>query len=179
MEFLTFKNFTIHPNIQKAFLFLDGTQSAIIDTLSFINFLKQMQTSPEIMVVIGSDLPNRIDFIKTKLAESNVIATSFSINQIKNLLITQKVGTYLYLFAQWQTISAVKQAAMEVGFSNEEIQCKGYGNKEEMVFCVKCYKLNLKSSNHEIICEYCSSLLDVTNQYSIKLDAYLGNIKVK
>lgn len=79
-------------------------------------------------------------------------------------------------------INSVKEMAYISGFTDDEIQYKGLGQKKEKIMCVKCYSLNQNQMDDEvdvIICKHCNAMLEVSNHYSKRHAAYLGYIKDK
>ena len=98
--------------------------------------------------------------------------------KILPILSTAKMGTKLYLIGEWAMVLDIKQLALDFGFTEEEINVKGIGEKPEHVFCVKCYHINKKPEKTVIQCEKCHQKLDVSSHYSRHHDAYLGFISL-
>lgn len=98
--------------------------------------------------------------------------------KVNPILSTAKMGTKLYLIGDWKMVLDLKQQAFDAGFTNDEIIIKGIGEKEEHVFCVKCYHLNKKTERKELECVNCHQKLEVSNHYSWRHDAFLGFISL-
>lgn len=168
--------FHLPANSRKVLLFID--ESAIFESLAIIYslffnkietylYVKTERKQGGTMSYVQNLLPNRISFI-----------SSCSYQEIFPILNEQVMGTKLFISGTWPMISEVKKIAYTAGFTDEEIQYKGIGQKNETVFCVKCYHLNRKKNEYKIICEHCNTVLDVSTHFSRRLDAYLGYIKV-
>lgn len=104
--------------------------------------------------------------------------STFSMMDVSNILSQQRIGTHLFICGKWSMIQAIKEKAYNVGFTESEIQTMGIGPKEEKVFCVKCYSYNLMKKENNILCEHCNTLLNVSNHFSKRLNAYLGYIHI-
>lgn len=94
----------------------------------------------------------------------------------------QRMGSYLYIAAPWSQFKFIKQLADEIGFSEEEAQFIGYGEKEKKVFCCRCHGITrLEVEQKELLevnCIHCDLLLEISNHYSRLRDAYLGYVDV-
>ncbi|MCL7748513.1 dimethylamine monooxygenase subunit DmmA family protein [Halalkalibacter alkaliphilus] len=116
---------------------------------------------------------------RLKEIESNTYITMFWKNEINILLANQKIGTKLFIFGSWKMVNKLKRAALNQGFTNEDLYGIGYGEKEKNVYCIKCSKLNhMYEQINEIMCEQCQSTLNVSNHYSSRIDAYLGYLVI-
>lgn len=102
----------------------------------------------------------------------------FSMVDAASILTQQLIGTHLFISGKWPFVQAIKEQACSAGFSEDEITTLGIGPKEEKVFCVKCYSYNRKVHEKEISCEHCHTHLQVSNHYSRRHQAYLGNIRI-
>ena len=51
------------------------------------------------------------------------------------------MGTQLYISAKWDDAVMIFSAAIEAGFSEDEIQTLISGEKRRYVYCMKCYHL--------------------------------------
>ncbi|WP_379970287.1 hypothetical protein [Ectobacillus sp. sgz5001026] len=89
----------------------------------------------------------------------------------------QTMGTKLCLSGTWPFVDLAVKAAHNAGFTDEEIQYRGFGPKEEKVFCIKCYHLNKKQD--EQVCDNCQTRLSVSQLFSKRHGAYLGYINIR
>ncbi len=92
----------------------------------------------------------------------------------------QKIGTYLYAAAEWNTLKEVVFLAKKLGYSSEEAQFIGVGEKEKRVFCCRCHFIsNLRSPLHtgdQMSCSACGMKLELSDHYSPIKEAYLGYV---
>jgi dimethylamine monooxygenase subunit C len=96
---------------------------------------------------------------------------------IAHWLTQQKMGTYLYVCLPWKELHPIKLKIEEVGFSEEEYQWFGHGNKTKNVFCCRCHEITeVANEEVEITCPYCQLLLEVSDHYSALRHAYLGYV---
>lgn len=92
-------------------------------------------------------------------------------------LTSQKMGTYLYGALEWSKLSSIKVLAEDIGFSVEEAQYMGYGNRRINVFCCRCHGLTeVDSGVEKVNCIHCQLLLEVSEHYSSLREAYLGYV---
>jgi dimethylamine monooxygenase subunit C len=96
---------------------------------------------------------------------------------IAHWLSQQMMGTYLYVSLPWKELNSIKRKIKEVGFSEEEYQCFGYGEKTKNVFCCRCHGITEAANEEvEIACPHCQLLLEVSDHYSSLRDAVLGYV---
>jgi dimethylamine monooxygenase subunit C len=89
----------------------------------------------------------------------------------------QLMGTYLYVALPWKEINSIKLKVEEIGYSDEEYQCFGYGEKIKNVFCCRCHGItNVRYEDVEIACPNCHLLLEVSDHYSSLRDAFIGYV---
>lgn len=168
------KNFT--TNAKKILLFLED--SMFFEHVSLIDDLISKKIETEIYIK-AEQIPVEIKrYVQDRFPKQSPYLSSFSILEIPHLLNHQVIGSRLFISGEWPTIHAVKEEAYKIGFSEDEIQTVGIGSKEEKVFCAKCYSYNVKKKENELLCEHCHTLLDVSNHFSKRHDAYLGYIKL-
>ncbi|KMY42719.1 dimethylamine monooxygenase subunit DmmA family protein [Peribacillus loiseleuriae] len=167
--------FELHHGCQKMLLFID--QSALFVNLAEIDFLSLKNIEFNVFVIAEEKDPV-LDYLQHKHGNNIKILSSFTADNIQAVLDQQLIGTKLFISGDWPLVRDVKQAAYEAGFTDAEIQTKEIGKKEEKVYCVKCYNHNEKTNSSEIKCEHCHTVLDVSNHFSKRLDAYLGYIQV-
>lgn len=87
----------------------------------------------------------------------------------------QKMGSYLYFAGGWDKLYEVKRFAEEIGYSSEEAQYMGIGQRMIRVFCCRCHGINECEDHIEVIhCSHCDLSLAVTDHYSPIRNAYLG-----
>ena len=94
---------------------------------------------------------------------------------VRDCLSTQKIGTFLHLYAAWELIEPIRQIAAEIGFTEKEMEVIGFGEKAKNVFCPCCQKMSTATSDDSVIfCQHCGQKLSVSSHYSRRLDAFLG-----
>lgn len=141
------------PNKHKYLLFTD--RSGLLDSLPII-------------VALGYQGLNIEVYFEQSVGK-------FDEREIKPLLSGQKIGTELLLMGGWPTVAKLEKWAKQAGFTEDEIQLRGIGDKETNVFCIKCYRIVTKSVREErMACDYCGAALAVSDHYSPRLEAYLG-----
>ncbi|MBM7693625.1 hypothetical protein JOC77_003069 [Peribacillus deserti] len=93
-------------------------------------------------------------------------------------LSSQKMGCYLYIAVSRKYLYQIMCLAEAAGFSEEEVQLIGYGDKEIHLFCCRCHsitELAAAANKHaEQLCSCCGLLLTVSSHYSPLRNAYLG-----
>ncbi|HLO11018.1 MAG TPA: dimethylamine monooxygenase subunit DmmA family protein [Pseudoneobacillus sp.] len=96
---------------------------------------------------------------------------------IEQWLSKQKMGTYLYVALPWNKLLETKRLIEKIGFTEEEVQCIGYGHKQIHVFCCRCHGITTVTNGEDFIpCQYCQLELEITDHYSSLRDAYLGYV---
>jgi AraC-like DNA-binding protein len=155
-------------------------ESTLFESLAIIYYLELINIETHIYIDLNLQEEGTKKFLQKRFPNSVGIASSFSEDNIFPILDQQLIGSKLYISGLWPMISDIKKISYTAGFTDEEILINGIGEKNEKVFCVKCYQLNHKQldSELEFTCKYCNSTLDVSNHYSKRLEAYLGYIKV-
>jgi dimethylamine monooxygenase subunit C len=100
----------------------------------------------------------------------------FQVSPILNrLLCQQKMGTFVYAALPWDAISYYKLFFEKAGFSDEEYQCIGFGERRIRVFCCRCHGISeVLHGEQEVTCQHCQLHLEITSHYSKLKDAYLG-----
>jgi dimethylamine monooxygenase subunit C len=89
----------------------------------------------------------------------------------------QKMGTYLYVVLPNDQLQQAKLVAEVTGFSDEEAQYIGYGEKVTRVYCCRCHGINeMKIAEIEILCDHCGLELSVSDHYSVFHNAVLGYV---
>jgi len=119
-----------------------------------------------------------MEYLQQRHGDHIVSISSFTDEEIQSILDKQMMGTKLFISGSWSMVREVKEIAYAAGFTDEEIQAREIGEKEEKVYCVKCYKFSRKTESNELACEHCNTLLDVSGHYSKTLDSYLGYIHI-
>jgi dimethylamine monooxygenase subunit C len=98
-------------------------------------------------------------------------------SQLSKYLKDQKMGTYLYLCLPNDQLQQAKLVAVFTGFSDEEAQYIGYGEKVTRVYCCRCHGINETTSTvEEMICRQCGLELSVSDHYSVHHNAVLGYV---
>jgi hypothetical protein len=96
----------------------------------------------------------------------------------------QKMGTYLYIAAEWKRLEQLKKVAEEVGFTSEEASYIGLGARNINVFCCRCHGINksleetIEAGNSRIKCSFCKIPLSVSDHHSKLRNAYLGYTEI-
>ncbi|WP_230459109.1 dimethylamine monooxygenase subunit DmmA family protein [Terrilactibacillus tamarindi] len=118
--------------------------------------------------------------ILSSLDEQNLLYMVYYFNEfssnhdLKTYLSQQKMGTYIYASGNWNSIISFVKTAEKAGFTEEELQIKGIGERILRVFCSRCYAINVCKTSKEMVCQSCGQSLSVSNHYSRRYDAYLG-----
>ncbi|MEH7502989.1 dimethylamine monooxygenase subunit DmmA family protein [Neobacillus drentensis] len=87
----------------------------------------------------------------------------------------QKMGTQLYISAKWDDAVAIFTAAIEAGFSEDEIQTLIPGEKRRYVYCIKCYHLQeVEAEETDTICYHCQISLEIGPFFSRERKGYIG-----
>ncbi|MBK5501389.1 hypothetical protein [Peribacillus sp. TH14] len=167
--------FKVNPAKRKCLIFSDNEGLSYIQPL-FIGALESIETPYEVHLIknykeILSDTDTPLSFESVK--ELNI----FDERNIKQLLKEQYMGTQLYIASSWKTAEYLFSLALDCGYSEEEIQVHGLGEKTEYVFCAKCYNLTLKDNEENVVCSNCNTVLVVTHEYSKLRKGYLGFAK--
>jgi dimethylamine monooxygenase subunit C len=98
-------------------------------------------------------------------------------SQLSKFLKDQKMGTYLYVALPNDQLQKAKLVSEATGFSYEETQYIGHGEKVMRVYCCRCHGINeLKNAEEEIMCDYCGLELTVSDHYSVFHNAVLGYV---
>ncbi|MGJ7920896.1 dimethylamine monooxygenase subunit DmmA family protein [Neobacillus sp. LXY-4] len=107
-----------------------------------------------------------------ELIEINDELPLINISQVFEL---QKMGTQLYISAKWDDAVTIFTAAIEAGFSEDEIQTLISGQKRRYVYCIKCYHLQeAASEDTDIICFHCQISLEIGPFFSRERKGYIG-----
>ncbi|RLQ93825.1 hypothetical protein [Falsibacillus albus] len=105
------------------------------------------------------------------------IGENASPDDLIDMLGRQKMGTYLYLCLSWGKLNALKDRVRQIGFSDEEAQFHGHGEKDINVFCCRCHGITTVGESgveSGVACKTCQLILDVSDHYAPLKDAYLG-----
>jgi dimethylamine monooxygenase subunit C len=98
-------------------------------------------------------------------------------SQLSKFFKGQKMGTYLYVALPNDQLQQAEMVAEETGFSDEEVQYIGYGEKVIRIFCCRCHGINeAKNFEREILCNQCGLELSVSDHYSVYHNAVLGYV---
>ncbi|WP_226537094.1 dimethylamine monooxygenase subunit DmmA family protein [Fictibacillus halophilus] len=98
-------------------------------------------------------------------------------SQLSKFLKDQKMGTYLYVVLPNEYIQKAEEVAEATGFSDEEAQYIGYGEKVTRVYCCRCHGIKeMKNAEEETLCEHCGLELSVSDHYSVYHNAVLGYV---
>ncbi|WP_413303324.1 hypothetical protein AA0X95_25860 [Bacillus sp. 1P10SD] len=109
--------------------------------------------------------------------EIQIVKDNFSHTLISEWLSMQKMGSFLYAAAEWNSLKHLKLMAEDAGFSEEEAHYIAYGKQQIQVFCCRCHGISvLEKSQIERNCDHCGLLLEVSHHYSKLRDAFLGYV---
>lgn len=94
---------------------------------------------------------------------------------LEEFLSKQKMGTFLYVVLPYSELHTVQRMAKRIGFSSDETQYIGYGEKWISIFCCRCHELNrAEEKQTELTCHQCRLKLEVSDHYSEFHHAFLG-----
>lgn len=97
------------------------------------------------------------------------------LENIREWLERQKMGTQLYIWARWDDAVTIFTAAIEAGFSEDEIQTLISGEKRRYVYCLKCYHLQeVEAEETDTICHHCQISLEIGPFFSKERKGYIG-----
>ncbi|WP_394232093.1 dimethylamine monooxygenase subunit DmmA family protein [Niallia oryzisoli] len=134
------------------------------------------------LLIISAE-PKEVDKIHQFIKEINghkdyelvEINNALQLENVRELVERQKMGTQLYISAQWDDAVAIFTSAIEAGFSEDEIQTLISGEKKRFVYCVKCYHLQeVKQEENDTICHHCQISLEVGPFFSRERKGYIG-----
>ncbi|MEG9295480.1 hypothetical protein V6B33_03380 [Mangrovibacillus sp. Mu-81] len=97
--------------------------------------------------------------------------------ELEMWLRSQKMGSYLYVSVCWDRYKEIKALAESIGFTEEEAQFMGHGEKIVNIFCSRCHgmtRIRESESTLELKCTHCKLILVISDHYSLLRDAYLG-----
>ena len=94
---------------------------------------------------------------------------------VSEIVDRQKMGTQLYISAQWNDAVIIFDAAIEAGFSEDEIQTLISGEKKRNVYCIKCFHLQeVTAEETDTICHHCQISLEIGPFFSRERKGYIG-----
>lgn len=134
-------------------------------------------------LLIISAIPNEKSTIQPFIDEINgqkdyeliEIQDKSQLRTIQEILDLQQMGTQLYIAAEWDDAVTIFTAAIEAGFSEDEIQTLIYGDKKRYVYCVKCYHLQeAKAEETDTTCYHCQISLEIGPFFSRERKGYIG-----
>ncbi|RNA69302.1 hypothetical protein [Alteribacter keqinensis] len=91
----------------------------------------------------------------------------------------QKMGTYLYGFLPETMIHSIAYVVKEAGFTDDDMQMCAPGDKHRPVFCAHCHAVFFVEPGDEITCPECRCFLEVSDNWSVFHQAYLGSYSFK
>ncbi|WP_067727607.1 dimethylamine monooxygenase subunit DmmA family protein [Oceanobacillus damuensis] len=172
-----YSHFKIPERCKKMLLLME--EAALFDNLVIIDFLSFNGVEANVYVKAGEQ-GELLGYLQ-HYHNINLI-TSLDNFKLQTIFNNQVIGTRLYISGSWSMINFVKNVAYNSGFTDDEIQYNGLGQKKEKIMCVKCYAFNTNQTGDEIeemICEHCNTKLEVSSHYSRRLGAYLGYVKAE
>ncbi|MED4286838.1 dimethylamine monooxygenase subunit DmmA family protein [Priestia megaterium] len=176
LEFTCYSLFRSQPNSRRVLLFID--ELAMFENLSILYSLSLSKLETYIYIKIQKEPQETTRYLQRLFSDHINFKPFVSNQEVPDILAEQLMGTKLFISGLQSMVREVKEIAYDAGFTDDEIQYKEIGPRKEKVLCVKCYQLNGKKNEHEIICEHCNTFLDVSTHFSRRLDAYLGYIKI-
>ncbi|KAA9019516.1 dimethylamine monooxygenase subunit DmmA family protein [Niallia endozanthoxylica] len=94
---------------------------------------------------------------------------------VSEIVDRQKMGTQLYISAHWDDAVTIFTAAIEAGFSEDEIQTLISGGKKRNVYCIKCFHLQeVEAEETDTICHHCQISLEIGPFFSRERKGYIG-----
>jgi|GEM_PF-3239807 len=122
------------------------------------------------ILVSESGLENELANFVTEIESGNKSYTLYTASDLQTMTSffeNQLIGTQLYIVATWDVARMIFEAAVNAGFTEDEIQTKVIGNKKRYVYCMKCFQLNdATTKDKEIQCSTCAAMLAVGPFYS-------------
>ncbi|MFD1707496.1 dimethylamine monooxygenase subunit DmmA family protein [Siminovitchia sediminis] len=120
------------------------------------------------------DIKQFIDKHEEEELEAMEIGDSIHLQDVRVLLYSQKMGTQLYIAAEWDHAVTIFDEAVEAGFTEDEIQVMIYGPTKRYVYCVKCYNTSETTYDETVQCPYCSAHMEVGPFFSKVRKGYIG-----
>lgn len=120
--------------------------------------------------------------VMEKVIEEGLIHERFLLSDrkmplLEDFLRSQKMGTFLYLAIPFSELQRFRTAIEDIGYSDEEVQYIGYGEKIISLFCCRCHEINkTKHEQKRLFCQGCGLDLEVSDHYSDLHDAFLGYV---
>lgn len=97
------------------------------------------------------------------------------LKNISEVLDRQKMGTQLYISAKWDDAVTIFSAAINAGFSEDEIQRLISGEKRRYVYCIKCFHIqDVEAEDTDTICLHCQISLEIGPFFSRERKGYIG-----
>lgn len=166
--------YQLKANAQKILMVID--HEAILESLALSSYLFEQGFKREIGIM-AQHIDSRLKrYLDEGLSTPINILTVDEPERVQQFLANQCIGTNLFIAGHWEFVKEVLRFAAGAGYTPSEIQLSGYGLKYEKVFCVKCCALTIKPKANQLACQNCRTLLEVSDRYSKRLDAYLGYI---
>jgi dimethylamine monooxygenase subunit C len=134
------------------------------------------------LLIISAE-PKQADTIQQFINEINgqkeyeliELYDELQIKNISEVLDRQKMGTQLYISTKWDDAVTIFTAAIEAGFSEDEIQTLISGEKRRYVYCIKCYHLQeVEAEEIDTICYHCQISLEIGPFFSRERKGYIG-----
>ncbi|RAS74554.1 dimethylamine monooxygenase subunit DmmA family protein [Priestia endophytica] len=168
----------IPTSFKKLLLFID--KSCLIESLALIRYLTTKSFNCYVYFITEMDREDNKSLYFQDILGEQFSKISFSNDKINQILHSQEIGTRLFLLGKWSIVEDIEKVAKVIGFTDEEIDIHGVGEKIDHIFCAKCYQFSIKPDplHDETTCSHCQIKLDVSNHFSKRLNAYLGYIHV-
>ena len=159
-------------------VFIDD--SSLIESLALIRYLTTKPFTGHVYFVTNMNSEDNKTLYFQDILGKQFSKISFSYDEINQILHSQEIGTRLFLLGKWSTVDDIEKMANDIGFTDEEIDKYGAGEKTDQIFCAKCYQFSIKQDpfQAETTCSHCQIRLDISNHFSKRHNAYLGYIHV-
>jgi dimethylamine monooxygenase subunit C len=91
----------------------------------------------------------------------------------------QKMGTYLYISGAADFVKRIQNKAWKIGFSEHDLQALPIGPAKKKLICCTCHGESEVDEETHVTCAHCGLVLEMSDHYSRRLDAYLGYVTIK
>lgn len=178
---LTFNNdkqLSITKPFKRLLLCIDD--SSIIESLALIRYLTTKFFDCYVYFMTDMNFADNKSLYFQDILGERFSKITFSQDNMNQILQSQEIGTRLFLLGKWSMVEELKKMAISIGFTDEEMDIYGVGEKIDYIFCAKCYQFSMKPNplHGETTCSHCQTSLDVSSHFSKRLNAYLGYIHV-
>jgi len=169
---------TVHENKHRYLLLTD--QTGILQSLPLLVALGRQGRLTEVYYFQDHDResPNAFGKFVKSLSYPFHRIRELEESSFSRLLRKQTVDVQLLIVCDWDKYSRLLRLSRNLGYANEDIEGYFTGEKEERVFCARCYKIQKKLAEPEMTCRHCGTSLSVSKHYSPRIEAYLGYVSL-